>query len=159
MMPRMRQALVEFENVDDAISCVQMCQVGPFPFMRHRYFVIFLLHLSPIRYISWTGLSSSIFQPAKKLLGISITLLFGVYSVFSLFALLKTTFFYFIVLYPFLCRSPYGISPNNTAPVAMPLDGNHEGSNHILLCTVFNPMYPITVVSEGGWDAAASRIK
>lgn len=27
MMPRMRQALVEFENVEDAISCVQMCQV------------------------------------------------------------------------------------------------------------------------------------
>jgi len=27
MMPRMRQALVEFENIDDAISCVTMCQV------------------------------------------------------------------------------------------------------------------------------------
>lgn len=28
MMPRMRQALVEFENVEDAVSCVQMCQVS-----------------------------------------------------------------------------------------------------------------------------------
>ena len=28
MMPRMRQALVEFENVDDAVSCVTMCQVN-----------------------------------------------------------------------------------------------------------------------------------
>jgi len=27
MMPRMRQALVEFENVEDAVSCVQSCQV------------------------------------------------------------------------------------------------------------------------------------
>ena len=27
MMPRMRQALVEFELVEDAISCVQSCQV------------------------------------------------------------------------------------------------------------------------------------
>ena len=28
MMPRMRQALVEFENLEEAISCVQMCQVS-----------------------------------------------------------------------------------------------------------------------------------
>ncbi len=28
MMPRMRQALVEFENVEESISCVQMCQVS-----------------------------------------------------------------------------------------------------------------------------------
>jgi len=27
------------------------------------------------------------------------------------------------------------------------METNHEGSNHILLFTVFNPMYPITVVS------------
>ena len=27
MMPRMRQALVEFENVEDALTCVQSCQV------------------------------------------------------------------------------------------------------------------------------------
>lgn len=27
MMPRLRQALVEFENMEDAISCVQSCQV------------------------------------------------------------------------------------------------------------------------------------
>ena len=27
MMPRMRQALVEFEVMEDAINCVQMCQV------------------------------------------------------------------------------------------------------------------------------------
>jgi len=28
MMPRMRQALVEFEQIEDAISCVQSCQVN-----------------------------------------------------------------------------------------------------------------------------------
>ena len=27
MMPRMRQALVEFEKVDEALACVQSCQV------------------------------------------------------------------------------------------------------------------------------------
>lgn len=28
MMPRMRQALVEFEMIEDAISCVSTCQVS-----------------------------------------------------------------------------------------------------------------------------------
>ena len=27
MMPRLRQALIEFENMEDAINCVQSCQV------------------------------------------------------------------------------------------------------------------------------------
>ena len=27
MMPRMRQALVEFEKLEDAINCVNTCQV------------------------------------------------------------------------------------------------------------------------------------
>ena len=44
-------------------------------------------------------------------------------------------------------RSPYGIAPNNAPQVGMQMDTNHEGTNHILLFTVFNPMYPITVVS------------
>ncbi len=44
-------------------------------------------------------------------------------------------------------RSPYGIAPNIPAAPGLPLDGNHEGTNHILLFTVFNPMYPITVVN------------
>ena len=30
MMPRLRQALIEFENVEDAINCVQSCQVNIF---------------------------------------------------------------------------------------------------------------------------------
>lgn len=50
-------------------------------------------------------------------------------------------------------RSPYGIvpgtaagmDPTGTVPMAP------EGSNNILLFTVFNPMYPITVVSYYAW--------
>ena len=41
-------------------------------------------------------------------------------------------------------RSPYGICPSmgGTIPPDMP-----DAKNHILLFTIFNPMYPITVVS------------
>ncbi len=50
-----------------------------------------------------------------------------------------------------ICRSPYGIVPGTSAGMdptgTMPMAP--EGSNSILLFTVFNPMYPITVVSEG----------
>ena len=57
-------------------------------------------------------------------------------------------------------RSPYGIVPNASGAVVsgVPPSGGAmmpdvgamqggEGSNHILLFTIFNPMYPITVVS------------
>ncbi len=59
-----------------------------------------------------------------------------------------------------LCRSPYGIIPNAqssalvdpTTAAVVPVPIVAEGANHILLFTVFNPMYPITVVSwMGGW--------
>ncbi len=33
MMPRMRQALVEFEKVEEALACVQSCQVWRLPFI------------------------------------------------------------------------------------------------------------------------------
>ena len=41
-------------------------------------------------------------------------------------------------------RSPYGICPSmgGTIPPDMT-----DAKNHILLFTIFNPMYPITVVS------------
>lgn len=42
-------------------------------------------------------------------------------------------------------RSPYGIVPNAAGIDAVPAMA--DGANHILLFTVFNPMYPITVVS------------
>lgn len=65
---------------------------------------------------------------------------FTSYHIFPLISLNK------LLLY---IRSPYGIAPNLTAPAGLPIDGsNHEGTNHILLFTVFNPMYPITVVSS-----------
>jgi len=40
-------------------------------------------------------------------------------------------------------RSPYGIAPNSTTV----LPDTNEQVNHILLFTIFNPLYPITVVS------------
>lgn len=59
---------------------------------------------------------------------------------------------------PLCCRSPYGIIPGG-APPAEPIGGGMAGStsstsstgfgeNHILLFTVFNPLYPITVVRD-----------
>lgn len=47
----------------------------------------------------------------------------------------------YIVLLLLFIRSPYGVVPNNTAP-----DPNEPPENHILLFTIFNPLYPITVV-------------
>ena len=41
-------------------------------------------------------------------------------------------------------RSPYGICPSMGGTI--PLDMT-DAKNHILLFTIFNPMYPITVVS------------
>ena len=58
MMPRLRQALVEFENTEDAINCVSSCQVGSnshslslslpflFPHALTAVFPIFLLSTS-----------------------------------------------------------------------------------------------------------------
>ena len=57
-----------------------------------------------------------------------------------------------------VCRSPYGIAPHGaTTPVtpdatggsAMVQDGEpgSDDANHIILMTIFNPLYPITVVS------------
>lgn len=46
------------------------------------------------------------------------------------------------------CRSPYGIVPGG-APPAEQIGGMGStgfGENHILLFTIFNPLYPITVV-------------
>ena len=31
MMPKLRQALIEFEKIDDAIACVTHCQVSTIP--------------------------------------------------------------------------------------------------------------------------------
>lgn len=36
MMPRLRQALIEFENMEDAINCVQACQVQCTPYIIKR---------------------------------------------------------------------------------------------------------------------------
>lgn len=45
-----------------------------------------------------------------------------------------------------LFRSPYGICPSIGGGGALPPDMS-DAKNHILLFTIFNPMYPITVVS------------
>ena len=60
-----------------------------------------------------------------------------------------------------VCRSPYGIVPGGVAHDQMGVGGggggggvggvggmNTFGENHILLFTIFNPLYPITVVSQ-----------
>lgn len=56
-------------------------------------------------------------------------------------------------LYPFSHRSPYGICPNNAGGIP---ELNEQPVNHILLFTVFNPLYPITVVSAGEVTAVSS---
>lgn len=96
MMPRLRQALVEFENIEDAIMCVQTSQV-------------------PIQILD------------------------------------RPVFFNFSTSQE-ITRSPYGIAPSgaNTAiaaAAAAPIDdiGGQPPPNHILLFTIFNPLYPITV--------------
>lgn len=47
-------------------------------------------------------------------------------------------------------RSPYGIVPGGAPPAeqigGMGGGGTGFGENHILLFTIFNPLYPITVV-------------
>ncbi|XP_019851800.1 PREDICTED: heterogeneous nuclear ribonucleoprotein L-like [Amphimedon queenslandica] len=85
MMPKLRQSLVEFEKIEDAIACVTHCQ-------QHQIFIM-------DRQVYFNYSTSS-----------EIT------------------------------RSPYGVVPNNTAP-----DPNEPPENHILLFTIFNPLYPITV--------------
>ena len=47
-------------------------------------------------------------------------------------------------------RSPYGIVPGGTHD-QMGGSMNAFGENHILLFTIFNPLYPITVVSHTSW--------
>ena len=61
MMPKLRQALIEFENVEDAIKCVQECQVpnrvsisGSYLFFRHNNF------------LSWNAPYTSTIPLAKK---------------------------------------------------------------------------------------------
>ena len=52
-----------------------------------------------------------------------------------------------VCLCVFLCRSPYGIVPGG-AHDQMGGGMNAFGENHILLFTIFNPLYPITVVGQ-----------
>jgi len=72
MMPRMRQALVEFENVEDALTCVQSCQVE-LPFWLIMLFIVdsCLCHVPSraTRCTSWIVLYFSISLPVKKSLG------------------------------------------------------------------------------------------
>lgn len=87
MMPRMRQALIEFENIEDAVSCVSTTQTS------------------------------------------------------QVYIMDRPVFFNFSTSQE-ITRSPYGISPSmgGTIPPDM-----SDAKNHILLFTIFNPMYPITV--------------
>ena len=54
----------------------------------------------------------------------------------------KCTYINVIVLVPY--RSPYGICPSMGGSIPPDMS---DAKNHILLFTIFNPMYPITVVS------------
>lgn len=47
MMPRLRQALVEFENIEDAINCVTSCQVCVCVYI-YIHIHIWVLDLSPL---------------------------------------------------------------------------------------------------------------
>ena len=135
MMPKLRQALVEFEKLEAAVACVSHCQVRvtlqdkqgclsvskipPFvytavePDIHHGPPHIFqLFHQSGNHPVS--------FRSRKVILSFS-----NFISPPRLFS---------------LPRSPYGVSPNSVG------EPNDPPMNHILLFTIFNPLYPITVV-------------
>ena len=73
----------------------------------------------------------------------------------SLTSAAYTSLLLFFLLFP---RSPYGIIPGGAPPAEIIGSGGSGGSgvggttnfgeNHILLFTIFNPLYPITVVRE-----------
>ncbi|XP_065919723.1 heterogeneous nuclear ribonucleoprotein L-like isoform X2 [Dysidea avara] len=85
MMPKIRQALIEFERVDDAINCVRSTQEN------------------------------------------------------QIYILERPVFFNFSTSQE-ITRSPYGYSPSTQAPPQ-----EDVSVNNILLYTIFNPIYPITV--------------
>ena len=110
MMPRMRQALIEFENVEDAVNCVSNTQTSQVYIMDRPVFFNF-----------------STSQEITRQEGETVD---------------ACTFNFLRIVSNIWLRSPYGISPSVGG--SMPHD--MDAKNHILLFTIFNPMYPITVV-------------
>lgn len=106
MMPKIRQALVEFERLEDAINCVRSTQENQIYILDRPVFFNFSTSQEITRYKA-------------------------TYSIFVHPLILSMTF-----------RSPYGYSPSTQTPPQ-----EEPPMNNILLYTIFNPIYPITVVS------------
>lgn len=106
MMPKIRQALVEFERLEDAINCVRSTQENQIYILDRPVFFNFSTSQEITRYKA-------------------------TYSILVHPLILSMTF-----------RSPYGYSPSTQTPPQ-----EEPPMNNILLYTIFNPIYPITVVS------------
>ena len=109
MMPKIRQALVEFERLEDAINCVRSTQENQIYILDRPVFFNFSTSQEITRYK----------KPQKLFLHTADTK-------------------YIILL---LFSSPYGYSPSSQTPPQ-----EEPPMNNILLYTIFNPIYPITVV-------------
>jgi len=107
MMPKIRQALIEFERLEDAINCVRSTQENQIYILERPVFFNFSTSQEITRY---------------KIIDAILD---------------KLTC-------AFLCffSSPYGYSPSTQTPPQ-----EEPPMNNILLYTIFNPIYPITVVS------------